>query len=175
MSYLPTFATTVVLFVVVGASLFFGRPWRAAPVESASNPRLVVNAAMATPRRSLPTPIPTFVATPEPPRLAVVLIQATPASSPIATAAPTPTAVPPAVSLAPATAVPLGLVHVGNTAGDGVFLHHTPVLSDRWIAWPDHTPLIVLGDEADGDGQHWLQVRDPKQNVGWIPAQYLIQ
>jgi hypothetical protein len=47
--------------------------------------------------------------------------------------------------------------------------------SESWAAWADKTPLVLLGDEADGDGQHWLQVRDPRANVGWVPAQYIIR
>jgi hypothetical protein len=68
--------------------------------------------------------------------------------------------------------MPIGVV--GNTGGDGVYLRRTPRLNDRLIAWPDETRLQLLGAEADGDGQHWLQVRDPKNNVGWVPAQFVI-
>jgi hypothetical protein len=64
---------------------------------------------------------------------------------------------------------------VGNTGGDGVFLRHSPRLADRWIAWADNTPLTLLGAEADGDGQHWLQVRDPHNDVGWVPAQFVMR
>jgi len=64
---------------------------------------------------------------------------------------------------------------VANTGGDGVFLRHTPLLADRWMAWPDHTPLVFLGNEAEGDGLHWVQVRDPKNNIGWVPAQYVVR
>jgi hypothetical protein len=63
--------------------------------------------------------------------------------------------------------------HVGNTDGDGAYLRRSPRLADRWIVWPDRTLLVLLGNEADGDGQRWLQVRDPKDNVGWIPAKYV--
>jgi hypothetical protein len=65
------------------------------------------------------------------------------------------------------------LVHVGNTGGDGVYLRRTPILSDTWIAWPDGTPLVLLGSFTDRQGFAWLQVRDPKNNVGWVPAQYV--
>jgi hypothetical protein len=48
-------------------------------------------------------------------------------------------------------------------------------MSDHWIAWPDNTPLVLLGELIDADGQSWLQVRDPKNNVGWVPSQYVSQ
>jgi hypothetical protein len=65
------------------------------------------------------------------------------------------------------------IARVGGTNGDGVYLRHSPHLADRWVAWRDGTELIILGTEADGDGQHWLQVRDPAGNVGWVPAQFV--
>jgi hypothetical protein len=46
-------------------------------------------------------------------------------------------------------------------------------MADKWVAWADNTQLTLLGDEADGDGQHWVQVRDPSGNVGWVPAQFI--
>jgi hypothetical protein len=62
---------------------------------------------------------------------------------------------------------------VANTDGDGVYLRRTPVLSDTWIAWPDGTRLILIGDLTDGQGIQWYQVRDPKNHVGWVPAKYV--
>jgi hypothetical protein len=47
-------------------------------------------------------------------------------------------------------------------------------MSDTWIAWRDNTPLVLTGATATGDGQQWLQVRDPKNNVGWVPAQFVV-
>jgi hypothetical protein len=48
-------------------------------------------------------------------------------------------------------------------------------LTDKWAAWADNTQLTLLGAEADGDGQHWVQVRDPRGNVGWVPAQFIVR
>jgi hypothetical protein len=42
-------------------------------------------------------------------------------------------------------------------------------------AWSDDSPLLVLGPQADADGQHWLEVRDPADEVGWIPAQFVVR
>jgi hypothetical protein len=98
-----------------------------------------------------------------------------PTATAIATAVATSTVVPPSATIQAAS--PLGPLvgHVGNTGGDGVFLRRSPRLADHWTIWADNTPLILLGNEADGDGQHWLQVRDPKDEVGWVPAQYVIR
>ena len=83
-----------------------------------------------------------------------------------------PTASRPAVPTT-AEAVARHLV-VANTGGEGVYLRHTPRLADKWIAWPDGTRLDVVGPDADGDGQHWKQVRDPDGHVGWVPAEYVV-
>jgi hypothetical protein len=47
------------------------------------------------------------------------------------------------------------------------------MMSDHLIAWPDNTPLLLLGNETNGDGQHWVEVRDPKNDVGWVPEQFI--
>jgi hypothetical protein len=61
---------------------------------------------------------------------------------------------------------------VANTNGDGVYLRRTPRLRDRLVAWPEGTPLELLGATIRGEGLEWLNVRDPNGNVGWVPAQY---
>jgi hypothetical protein len=96
-----------------------------------------------------------------------------PTSAPNLVAIPASTPTPASSSPTPVSQVDL-VGHVANTGGEGVFLRHTPLLADRWMAWPDRTPLVFLGNEADGDGLHWVQVRDPKNNVGWVPAQYVV-
>jgi hypothetical protein len=63
---------------------------------------------------------------------------------------------------------------VGNTGGDGVYLRHTPNLNDKWVAWPDNTPLTLTGAQANADGVQWVQVRDPRGDVGWIPTQFVV-
>jgi hypothetical protein len=87
------------------------------------------------------------------------------------TRAPSP---PPAVGATPvAAATSQGRMKIANTGGDGVFVRRTPKMNDRIIAWPDNTPIEFLGETAEGDGQTWSKVRDPRGNVGWVPSQYL--
>jgi hypothetical protein len=179
-SHATVFLVVILLLVVVGLILFFGNAWVFAPIGTtnlgnASNLTSATNA-----KRTTGGPPPTFVAPTPPPPLAGVLIQPTPAataSHPTATPAATPTATTPspAVTVTPKNAqgTPLPVAIVANTGGDGVYLRHTPRLNDRWVAWRDNTHLVLLGNEADGDGQHWLQVRDPGNNVGWVPAQFV--
>jgi hypothetical protein len=63
-------------------------------------------------------------------------------------------------------------VRVANTEGVGAFLRRTPNLEDRLRAWPDGTPLRVVGPDATIDGIQWRPVEDPAGNQGWIPAQF---
>jgi hypothetical protein len=66
-----------------------------------------------------------------------------------------------------------GRMKIANTSGDGVYVRRTPRMADRLVAWPDNTPIEFLGETAEGDGQKWSKVRDPRGNVGWVPSQYL--
>jgi hypothetical protein len=75
----------------------------------------------------------------------------------------------PATAAAPASA---GVVRVTNTDGVGAFLRRTPNLADRVRAWPDNTPLKIVGPDTTAEGIEWKQVEDPAGNRGWIPAQY---
>jgi hypothetical protein len=111
----------------------------------------------------------------------------TPVAQPQATMVPLPTAIPriefvavgtPAPVVQPAatpspTPLPERLV-VGNTNGDGVALRRTPNLNDRLVAWQDGSVMEVIGPDTTGDGLTWRNVRDPKGNTGYIPAQYLV-
>lgn len=63
---------------------------------------------------------------------------------------------------------------VGNTGGDGVYIRRTPRLADRIVAWPDGTRMESLMAEEYAEGRLWRRVRDPRGNVGWVPAEYLI-
>jgi hypothetical protein len=94
-----------------------------------------------------------------------------------------PTAARPAASAAPspsprptATAEPAAAttVWVANTDGQGVYLRKTPVMADRLRAYPDRTPLTVVGPDVDGDGQHWKQVRTPDGLEGYVPSIYVV-
>jgi hypothetical protein len=61
---------------------------------------------------------------------------------------------------------------VGNTDGEGVYVRRTPVMADRAAAYPDGTELTIIGDEVDGDGQHWLNVKTPDGLEGYVPSIY---
>jgi hypothetical protein len=65
-------------------------------------------------------------------------------------------------------------VWVGNTDGQGVFVRKTPVMADRVRAYPDNTPLTIVGDDVDGDGQHWKHVKTPDGLEGYVPAMYTV-
>lgn len=114
--------------------------------------------------------------------LLVALAAACAAAGPAATPAPTPTAPRPAFTpkVAPPTAVanlpPAGpaFLLVGNTGGDGVWLRRTPAMSDRLRAWPDNTPMQVIGADRQAEGRVWKNVQDPAGNAGWIPAEFLV-
>ena len=172
-SQAPVFVTAILVFAVVASVLFFSGGRGIAPSIASTHFGAKTNGRSLVPRTS------TGVVTPAirfgQPTLVVlnILNQSSPTPVPSATFPPTPSITPQiAISGTPRPTASL-VGHVGNTGGDGVYLRRTPRLADRWIVWVDSTPLVLLGNETDGDGQHWLQVRDPANNVGWIPAQYV--
>jgi hypothetical protein len=63
-------------------------------------------------------------------------------------------------------------VWVGNTDREGVYIRKTPVMADKLQAYPDGTELTIIGDDVDGDGQHWKNVRTPDGLEGYVPAIY---
>ena len=71
-------------------------------------------------------------------------------------------------------ASPAAWVTVAHTGGDGVYLHTTPRMADRLVAWSDGTRLQVAGDDVIGDGHRWTLVRDPAGQLGWVAADYLV-
>ena len=97
---------------------------------------------------------------------------AQPAVSPVASAKPSVAASPTAAQKPSAAA---NTVYVGNTDGDGVYIRKTPVMADRVRAYPDGTALTIIGDEVDGDGQHWRHVRTPDGLEGYVPAMYTVE
>ena len=116
-----------------------------------------------------PGPVRTMLAIPnaEPtlvPTAVAVVVQA---SSPAPSAAPTagtPVAKPTSTSQQ---------VKIGNTNGDGVYIRRTPKLNDRLVPWPDNTTLEVVGEDVNADGVLWKKVKDPRGNIGYVPAQYI--
>ena len=91
---------------------------------------------------------------------------ASPVASPSPTQAPRPTATTVAASA--------DMVWVGNTDGQGVFVRETPVMADRVRAYPDATPLTIVGDDVDGDDQHWKHVKTPDGLEGYVPSVYTV-
>ena len=161
------FLAALILPLVVGAGLFYHNAPVVNRVESATGTNLssISIATVTSPVVARPTTAP---ATPEP-----VLMSVKIESTPTTGAAATPNVVSPSATPLPSTQIPVSVGRVANTGGDGVFLRRTPVLSDRWVAWPDDTLFVLLGNEVEGDGQHWLEVRDPTNDIGWVPAQFI--
>jgi hypothetical protein len=101
---------------------------------------------------------------------AVPTVYATPTARPAMAILPTPSNTP---TITP-TPVPQRY-RVANTGGDGAAVRESPSKAGRLLAgWPDNTILTEAGPDAQGDGVSWKQVRDPKGNVGYTQAQYLI-
>ena len=124
---------------------------------------VVLTGCSALPGASPPTPT---VAAPAPaPTVAATATRAT--APPTATPAPKPTNTPEAQASAET-------VWVGNTDGEGVYIRKTPVMADRIQPYPDGTPLTIIGDDVDGDGQHWRNVRTPDGVEGYVPSIYLL-
>jgi hypothetical protein len=96
---------------------------------------------------------------------------AKPAASPVSS--PSPSAAPKPTATTEAAAKP-DTVYVGNTDGVGVYVRKTPVMSDRLRAYPDGTALSIIGDDVDGDGQHWHHVKTPDGLEGYVPAMYTV-
>jgi hypothetical protein len=110
----------------------------------------------ASPTAEAPTAPPAAVTSPVPAKPAAV-----PSPSPVAK----PTATPePAVET----------VWVGNTDGEGVFVRNSPAMADRKKAYPDNTPLTIIGPDVDGEGQSWHHVRAPDGVEGYVPVQYTV-
>ena len=123
---------------------------------------------------STPTaPTPTAIQAPPTATHTVIALNPTVASSPTtatATEIPptgTPTEVPP-------TPTVTANWTVGNTGGDGVFIRRTADMDDRIKAWPDGTEMVVVGPDVTAEDVLWKNVRDPDENVGFVPAEYLI-
>jgi hypothetical protein len=190
LSHATVFLIALLLLVVVGSVLYFGNAWLFAPVGASTLVSGSVSTAVGAIHPSTPAPVPSFTAPTEVPPLAGIVIVPTPGpatATAIAKASVTPAPATPAASPSPGAAKPAPPAatptpqpsptlnaHIGNTGGDGVFLRHTPNLNDKWIALADNTRVTLTGAQADGDGQHWFQARDPRGDVGWIPAQYLL-
>jgi hypothetical protein len=91
-----------------------------------------------------------------------------------ASAVPSPSPPPPPRPTATTAVVSTTTVWVGNTDGEGVYVRKTPVMADRVRAYPDGTPLTIVGDDVDGDGQHWKRVKTPDGLEGYVPSIYTV-
>jgi hypothetical protein len=100
-----------------------------------------------------------------------------PTPSPIVSSTAVPTILPivvhAPVELSP-TPGPETLV-VGKTDGDGVYIRSSIKPEKKVKVWPDGTQMVVVGADKTVDSRAWKNVRDPAGNVGWVPAQYLVQ
>jgi hypothetical protein len=85
-------------------------------------------------------------------------------ASPSARASPAPTAL-------DATA---SVVWVGNTDGQGAYLHSAPALSGKLGAYPDGTELRVIGPDVDAEGVQWRHVAASDGANGYISADYVV-
>jgi len=106
-------------------------------------------------------------------------VPATTVPSPAARAVASPTAAPPPAAARPtatteAPAAATNTVWVGNTDGEGVYVRKTPVMADRAKPYADGTALTIVGDDVDGDGQHWKHIKTPDGLEGYVPSIYTV-
>jgi hypothetical protein len=102
---------------------------------------------------------------------------ATSAPSPAARAVASPTTPPPVPKPTATTEAPAAsadTVWVGNTDGQGVYVRKTPVMADRAKPYADGTALTIVGDDVDGDGQHWKHIKTPDGLEGYVPSIYTV-
>jgi hypothetical protein len=60
-------------------------------------------------------------------------------------------------------------IRVGNTGGQPVYLYNSPTIGDRIQAYPEGTPLLLIGGDVEGDGLTWHFVRAPDGTEGYVP------
>ena len=110
---------------------------------------------------------------PPPPSSSSPSAAASPSPSPVAAASPTAgAAAAPQATNTSAPAASASTVYVGNTDGEGVYIRNTPVMDDKNQAYPDGTALTIIGDDVEGDGQHWKHVKAPDGTEGFVPSMY---
>jgi len=110
------------------------------------------------------------VATPPPPATAAPTQPSPVPTRPPAAPSPSPVAAQPTATSEPRPAT----VWVGNTDGIGVYIRRTPTLADRVRAYPDRTPLEIVGEDVFGDGQRWHHVKAPDGLEGYVPVIYTV-
>ncbi len=187
LGHATVFLVALLILIGIAAILFYGNAWLFAPVNlqtlsanSLKSTVQVLPTSQATtvgpPTFTAPTPVPPLagipIQTPQSGSSPAKPPSATPTPRPSQTAAATPY---PTERPSPTPTKTSDIGHVANTGGDGVYLRHTPKLADKWVALPDNTSLVLLGAQAEGDGEHWVQVRDSQGDVGWVPSRYVAQ
>jgi len=101
-------------------------------------------------------------------------VSVAPSPSPVSSPSPSPAPQPTATAEPTQAAPSANTVWVGNTDGEGVYLRRTPTLDDRAQAYPDDTPLTIIGEDVEGDGQQWHHVRAPDGAEGYVPTMYTV-
>jgi hypothetical protein len=48
-------------------------------------------------------------------------------------------------------------------------------MADRVQAYPDRTPLEIIGEDVFGDGQRWKHVKAPDGLEGYVPVIYTVE
>lgn len=108
------------------------------------------------------TPTPTASLTPS------VTHTSTPTLIPTDTSTPTPTFTPTLTF----TPTPV-LAYVHTPGGSGVYLRETP--GGHAIVWlPEDAPVLILYQRQTVNEREWIEVRNILNQVGWVPAEYLI-
>jgi hypothetical protein len=62
------------------------------------------------------------------------------------------------------------VVQVGDTSYQMIYLYNSPTTGDRIQAYPEGTPLVLIGGDVEGDGLTWHNVRAPDGTEGYIPT-----
>ncbi|MCL4458687.1 MAG: SH3 domain-containing protein [Chloroflexi bacterium] len=101
-------------------------------------------------------------------------LKATPTSRPTITPTSLPMAFLPTATPTASPTPTIKLYKVGNTSGEGVYLRRTPNPQDRLVAWADNTLMEAAGEDVQVGEVLWRKVKDPRGNIGYIPARYLI-
>ena len=128
------------------------------PLQTPDLRATVAAQVRATPQSAATLPPTAPVAATSPPSSQTGIVGAAPAAQPTATAGPR-----------------NQTVWIGNTDGQGAYLRRTPTLADRISpAYPDRTPLTVISDDVDGDGQRWHHVRTSDGTEGYVPVIYTL-
>jgi hypothetical protein len=51
-----------------------------------------------------------------------------------------------------------------------VYLYNSPLTGDRIQSYSAGTPLLIVGNDVEGDGLTWHYVRAPDGTEGYVPV-----